>query len=524
MTSAPDIPGYQVTAAGRLSGHPYVIEVYDAGTLRDGRPFLAMELCPAGSLDSLVRAHGQMTGAQVRDIGIRIADALAAAHGAGVLHRDIKPGNILVNRYGMVGLADFGLASILAPEGELTVTRETLTPAYASPESLRLAEPTVAGDIYSLAATLYALLAGRPPRFPADSQPRSLAEILALHAQPIEDVPGAQPELMTVLHWGLAADPADRPPTAAALRDALAAVPAGSGQAGAQAAAGPVFAAASALPSAPASAAVLAQADREVSAQLGPPAQVQPGQPAPGQAGLSAPLPWPAPGGPAQPPGARSPGTAGTASRPPGNVPARSRRSRSRWRRPLTVAAAVAAAAVVFAAGRLLPVGGRAPGGHAGSGQRARDTGRTVPAVFGVATTSADCPAAEVGGAGARCPAAPECWAGIVIVSGDATTQSVPCRSPHSWQTFAIGILPGDARTFDQTLVAQDKTVRAVCSMAVLLRSRRGAGLRRPARGWQIMALPPDEAAFYAGARAYRCVASSTSGTELRGSQFGPAA
>jgi len=215
----------EVTAAGRLSGHPYVIEVYDAGTLRDGRPFLAMELCPAGSLDSLVREHGQMTGAQVRDIGIRIADALAAAHGAGVLHRDIKPGNILVNRYGMVGLADFGLASILAPEGELTVTRETLTPAYASPESFRMAEPTVAGDIYSLAATLYALLAGRPPRFPADSQPRSLAEILALHAQPIEDVPGAQPELMTMLHWGLAADPADRPPTAAALRDALAAVP-----------------------------------------------------------------------------------------------------------------------------------------------------------------------------------------------------------------------------------------------------------------------------------------------------------
>src|ERR1017187_1842820 len=70
----------EVTAAGRLSGHPHVIDVYDAGTLRDGRPYLVMELCPAGSLNDAVRRHGPMAPAQVCDIGIRIADALAAAH------------------------------------------------------------------------------------------------------------------------------------------------------------------------------------------------------------------------------------------------------------------------------------------------------------------------------------------------------------------------------------------------------------------------------------------------------------
>jgi serine/threonine protein kinase len=98
----------EVTAAGRLSGHPHVIDVYDAGTLPDGRPYLVMELCPAGSLADALHRDGPMSPAQVRDIGIRISDALAAAHAAGVLHRDIKPANILINRYGLVGLSDFG--------------------------------------------------------------------------------------------------------------------------------------------------------------------------------------------------------------------------------------------------------------------------------------------------------------------------------------------------------------------------------------------------------------------------------
>jgi serine/threonine protein kinase len=125
----------EVTAAGRLSGHPHVIDVYDAGTLGDGRPYLVMELCPGGSLNDALRRHGPMSSARVRDIGIRIADALAAAHAAGVLHRDIKPANILVNRYGVVGLSDFGLASIMATTGEQSVTREALTLAYARPRA-----------------------------------------------------------------------------------------------------------------------------------------------------------------------------------------------------------------------------------------------------------------------------------------------------------------------------------------------------------------------------------------------------
>ena len=188
----------EVTAAGRLSGHPHVIDVYDAGTLQDGRPFLVMELCPAGSLNDALRRDGPMTGAQVRDIGIRLADALAAAHASGILHRDIKPANILVNRFGMVGLSDFGLASIISAHGEQTASREALTPAYSSPETFRGEEPTVLADVYSL-ATMYALLAGRPPRFAADGKSPSFATIMTLHDKPVEDVPGTPPELMALL-------------------------------------------------------------------------------------------------------------------------------------------------------------------------------------------------------------------------------------------------------------------------------------------------------------------------------------
>ncbi|MGH3252852.1 MAG: serine/threonine-protein kinase, partial [Trebonia sp.] len=211
----------EVTAAGRLSGHPHVIAIHDAGTLEDGRPYMVMEFCPGGSLADAIRRGGAMGAPQVRDIGIKIADALAAAHAAGVLHRDVKPGNILVNRYGMVGLSDFGLASILASEGEQSVTREALTPAYASPENFRGEEPSVAGDLYSLAATLYDLLAGRPPRYPADGSKPNIAMLVGLLDKPVDDIPGVPPELMATLRGSLAADPAARPRSAVEMRDAL---------------------------------------------------------------------------------------------------------------------------------------------------------------------------------------------------------------------------------------------------------------------------------------------------------------
>ncbi|MFG1825636.1 protein kinase [Microbispora bryophytorum] len=217
----------EVTSAGALSGHPHVADVYDAGVLPDGRPYMVLELCPNGSLADRLREAGPLAPREVRDIGVKIADALAAAHAVGVLHRDVKPANILVNSYGMVALSDFGLATMPgqggAAPGEVSVTRESLTPAYAPPEAFDLTEPTAAGDVYALSATLYALLQGRPPRFP-DSGVVNIAAIMALHRLPIPDIPGVPAALTAVLRHGMETDPAHRIPTAARLRDALAAV------------------------------------------------------------------------------------------------------------------------------------------------------------------------------------------------------------------------------------------------------------------------------------------------------------
>jgi hypothetical protein len=478
----------EVTAAGRLSGHPHVVDVYDAGMLADGRPYLVMELCPGGSLNDELRRHGPMSAQRVTWIGVRLADALAAAHAAGVLHRDIKPANVLVNRYGVIGLADFGLASIIAAGGEQTVTRDALTPAFAPPESFRRADPTAAADIYSLAATLYMLLAGRPPRFPAGQPAPGLAAIVSLHSQPVADVPGAPPGLMAILRQGLDPDPARRPPTAAALRDALAAQ------------------------SAPADA-------QPAPAPAAPPPGWGTGVPATGDYASAA--------GYSRGGGHGTEGTApsragvvqaGPATQPPGRRRSAALAAAAGGGLVLVVAALLAGAHFFGSGGAPRASGTRAAQAD-GTRTGAAGTG-AAPGVFGVATVTSGCPAASAGASGARCPSSPECWAGIVEISGNASAQPVPCTASHVWETFAIGILPADVSTFDAETVAASPTVRAVCSAAVLLRSRAGAARQVPAAAWDIQVLPPDEAAFDSGARAYRCLAHVLTGPDPVTSQF----
>jgi hypothetical protein len=462
----------EVTAAGRLSGHPNVIDLHDAGTLADGRPYLVMELCPAGSLNDDLRQRGPMSPQRVRGIGVGIADALAAAHAAGVLHRDIKPANILVNRYGVVGLSDFGLASIIAASGEQSVTRDALTPAFAAPESFRCEEPTVAADVYSLAATLYALLAGRPPRFPADARSPGLATILSLHDKPVDDVPGVPPGLLAVLCRCLAADPASRLPSAAALRDALAALPEEPG--------------------------------RPVRAGPPLPAGVPPQADVPAQAGTAAPAAAPA----------------RVARAAPGTSLASHRQSAVRAAVLVGGGLALIIAAVAVAAGMYL----HAPASQAGTAGRPRagTAMGTAVGTFGIPTVTRGCPAASVPAAAARCPRTPECWNGVVEVSGNATASSLPCRQPHVWETFAIAILPADVVTYDVDQVTANPAVRAVCSLSVLLASRRAQARLIPPRSWEIDVLPPDQAAFASGARAYRCLARPVTGPDPTTSQFSP--
>jgi hypothetical protein len=168
----------------------------------------------------------------------------------------------------------------------------------------------------------------------------------------------------------------------------------------------------------------------------------------------------------------------------------------------------IAGAAALLGARFLAHRAGAASTGGSGS-SHTQGSGTTggAPSVFGIPTVTARCPAASVRVAAARCPARPECWAGMVEISGAVTDRSLPCTRPHSWETFAIAILPADARTFDQPTLEKNPTVNAVCSMRVLLASRRGRALRIPQSAWRVDVLPPSQAAFYSGTRTYRCVA-----------------
>jgi hypothetical protein len=139
--------------------------------------------------------------------------------------------------------------------------------------------------------------------------------------------------------------------------------------------------------------------------------------------------------------------------------------------------------------------------------------------VFGILTKTAGCPAAALHVARARCPASPECFGGITIISGSASAESVDCDRPHYWETFAIAILPAEVRTFDQPAVAADPAVRKVCSQAVMLASRQGQARHLPAPDWDIAVLPPSEIAFDSGSHVYRCLASEI-GHQPRTSQF----
>jgi len=209
-------------AAGQMSSHPYVVDLYDVGVTEDQHPYMIMELCD-GSYHERLKA-APLTPAETQDVGIKIADALAEAHLAGVLHRDVKPANLLISRWGEPQLADFGLA-VLAETRETSITLEVLTPAYAPPETFRHGPPTAAVDVYGLCASLYAMLAGRPPRFQHDPNP-SVVALLELFEQPIPEIAGVPTSLVDVLRMGMANDPLARP-TATRLRDLLAELPLG---------------------------------------------------------------------------------------------------------------------------------------------------------------------------------------------------------------------------------------------------------------------------------------------------------
>jgi serine/threonine protein kinase len=198
--------------------HPNILAVHDVGE-QDTTPYLVMELAAGGSLRDHIKARGSLSADTVRELGIHIALALAAAHAAGIVHRDVKPGNILFSAP-LWKLADFGIAH--TPDSTLTMTGQFLgSPSYAAPESLRSGQFSAASDVYSLGATLYEALAGTPPHGDHDMQ--SLIRKLEHDPTPLAmRVPSVPHRLAEAIMTALARDPAVRP-SAEALAERLAA-------------------------------------------------------------------------------------------------------------------------------------------------------------------------------------------------------------------------------------------------------------------------------------------------------------
>lgn len=146
-------------AMGRLSGHPHIVTVLQVGVLAGGRPFIVMPYHAKNSLETLIRRHGPLDWRETLSIGVKLSGALEAAHRVGTLHRDVKPGNILLTDYGEPQLTDFGIARIAG--GFETATGVIAgSPAFTAPEVLEGASPTPASDVYSLGATLFCALTG----------------------------------------------------------------------------------------------------------------------------------------------------------------------------------------------------------------------------------------------------------------------------------------------------------------------------------------------------------------------------
>ncbi|MGC5017556.1 protein kinase domain-containing protein [Micromonospora sp. DT47] len=437
----------EARAAGKMSSHPHVVDLFDVGVTVDQHPYLIMELCD-GSYAERMRTS-PLGASETRDLGIKIADALAHSHAAGVLHRDVKPANILYSHFNPAVLADFGLA-VLAEVRDASVTLEVLTPAYAPPEMFSHSPPSPAVDVYALCATLYAVMSGRPPRWQSERNP-SLVTVLEMFHQQIPELPGVPTELVDVLRAGMSNDP-DARPSAIELRDLLVALPFDPAPA-------------------PVSGAPVSGAPVGGRSTTGGPATT--GSPHSG--------------------GRTSPRTPPESDHP--TVPHTGRRWRRRWflggAGVLALAASASAGAWVAGGAPLVAAPSPTAAGSGSSSPAAG--GGPLP---GCATVG---PAVSLPVA-ARCAPELECFGPVRLRGDRAEAARISCDGRHTWESYLEGDLPARLVGAGHAEVSADPVVGAVCNTRTF---RLTSGLDQTT-GWHLEVLPPSGTDLD---RTYRCLA-----------------
>ena len=209
----------EAQAAGALS-HPSIITIFDVG-----EDYFVMELLEGATLQALLRARGRLPAAEALSILGPVADALDYAHARGVIHRDVKPGNLMILPDGRPKMMDFGVAHLAATA--MSVSGQFLgSPSYMAPERIQRGEATPSSDLFSLAVVAYESLTGRKP-FPGDTVSEVVARVVKEQPPPPRSLnPELPAEHAAVFRRALAKDPAARHPSAAVFLAALSGQPA----------------------------------------------------------------------------------------------------------------------------------------------------------------------------------------------------------------------------------------------------------------------------------------------------------
>ncbi|MBC2637805.1 MULTISPECIES: protein kinase domain-containing protein [unclassified Rhodococcus (in: high G+C Gram-positive bacteria)] len=202
-------------AMGRLTGHPNIVNVLQVGATDSGRPFLVMPYYARGCLDTQIRRRGPLPLDEVLRLGVKIAGALETAHRLGIIHRDVKPSNILLSDYDEPALTDFGIARM---HGGFETATGTITgsPAFTAPEVLDGKSSSPASDVYGLGATLFCALTGHAA-FERRSGEQLVAQFVRITTQPVPDLRehDIADDMSTVVERAMAASAPDRPSAAA---------------------------------------------------------------------------------------------------------------------------------------------------------------------------------------------------------------------------------------------------------------------------------------------------------------------